>query len=161
MSKSKLSNLEPEACHREKERQSPTQIRQEEIEEMSRREASFLRRFAAVAIDHLILWLFWLPLLGLFIPWGSDLSYYLSWFIEGAYHVYFWTKTGQTPGKKLLGLKVISSDGSLIGWRKACLRLLGYYLNLLACGLGFLWILGDKQKQGWHDKIAGTYVIKV
>ncbi len=46
------------------------------------------------------------------------------------------------------------STGQLIG------RYLGYYLSILGLGLGFFWIMWDKRKQGWHDKLAGTLVIR-
>lgn len=77
------------------------------------------------------------------------------------YWLFFWTRWGQTPGKMVMGIKVVSTDGSPIGLAKAVARLFGYWLSGLALGLGHLWIIWDANKQGWQDKIAGTYVVKV
>ncbi len=43
---------------------------------------------------------------------------------------------------------------------KTVMRLIGYFVSSIVIWLGFLWILFDANKQGWHDKIAGTYVVK-
>lgn len=76
------------------------------------------------------------------------------------YTLGFWIWQSATPGKLLLGLKIVEINGQNLTWQKAILRYVGYYISALAIGLGFLWILFDEKKQGWHDKIAGTYVIK-
>jgi uncharacterized RDD family membrane protein YckC len=79
-------------------------------------------------------------------------------FILG-YHVFFWLFAGQTPGKALLGLRVVPiRGGKLHPWR-AVLRYLGYYLSALPLFLGFIWVLLDDQRQAWHDKLAGTVVL--
>jgi uncharacterized RDD family membrane protein YckC len=75
------------------------------------------------------------------------------------YFAAFWAKSGQTPGKSILGIKVISTDGSQLGWGKAFLRYVGYIINVIVLSIGFVWIAFDKKRQGWHDKIANTYVI--
>jgi uncharacterized RDD family membrane protein YckC len=75
------------------------------------------------------------------------------------YPVFFWVMIGQTPGKRLLGLRVIQTDGQLLGVGRAVLRVFGYWISTIALFFGFAWILFDGQRQGWHDKIAGTYVI--
>jgi uncharacterized RDD family membrane protein YckC len=80
--------------------------------------------------------------------------------IEIAYFVYFWSSSGQTPGKKIMGIKVVTTDGQLVSFGKAFLRLVGYVISGFVFCLGFIWIIFDSNKQGWHDKIAGTYVIK-
>ena len=78
-----------------------------------------------------------------------------------AYSVYFWTNSGATPGKMVMGLKVVSADtGGLIDVRAAILRYLGYILSIISLGVGFLSVVWDPDKQGWHDKIAKTRVIR-
>ena len=67
--------------------------------------------------------------------------------------------TGRTPGKWLLGLQVVSSDGADLRLGRSVLRVLGYVVSLLPLGAGFLWVLGDDERRGWHDHIAGTQVI--
>lgn len=85
----------------------------------------------------------------------------ISLLIGIAYYVYFWGATGATPGKMALGLKVIGTDGTMpIGYVRAFIRYIGYIISAIVCLLGYLLILVDDQKQGLHDKIASTYVVK-
>jgi uncharacterized RDD family membrane protein YckC len=74
------------------------------------------------------------------------------------YFTYFHGTTGRTPGKMLLGLQVVSADGTMITFGTAFLRTVGYFISFIYL-LGFIWAAFDKRKQGWHDKIAGTVVI--
>lgn len=76
-----------------------------------------------------------------------------------SYHVFFWLLIGQTPGKALLGVRVVAKDGRKLSFVRALLRCLGYGLSALPLGAGFFWILIDDKRQGFHDKISGTYVI--
>jgi len=77
------------------------------------------------------------------------------------YFVYFWAKNnGQTPGKKLMAIKIVKLDGSDLTVSNALIRYIGYFISSFVIYLGFFWILFDKKKQGWHDKIAGTVVVK-
>ncbi len=82
----------------------------------------------------------------------------LVWFI--GYNVCFWSAGGQTPGKMLLGIRVISTDGEIISFWRALLRWFAEIIAAIPFYLGFLWIIWDKDKQGWHDKIAGTVVVR-
>jgi uncharacterized RDD family membrane protein YckC len=68
---------------------------------------------------------------------------------------------GATPGKKLLGIRVIKEDGRHAGFLTMLFReWIGKWISGLIASLGFLWILFDRDKQGWHDKFASTYVIE-
>jgi uncharacterized RDD family membrane protein YckC len=75
------------------------------------------------------------------------------------YALFFWSTTGQTPGKAVMGVRVVRLDGKPMGFWTAVRRVAGYGLSLAAVGIGFLFILSDDRRQGWHDKIAGTCVI--
>lgn len=76
--------------------------------------------------------------------------------------IYLVRNDGQTLGKRILGIQIVRRDGGRLSYREALLRhLLGYPLSALASGLGFLWILWDQRQEGWHDKLAGTVVIRV
>ena len=78
------------------------------------------------------------------------------------YYVFFTGYCGQTPGKMAIRVKVIRTDGSEIGYGRAFLREVpGKFLSGLILGIGYLMIAFDAQKQGLHDKIADTYVIKL
>ncbi len=82
----------------------------------------------------------------------------LSW----AYYVFFTGYCGQTPGKMALRIKVIRTDGSPLGYGSAFLReVIGKFISGILLGIGYLMVAFDGQKQGLHDKIAGTYVIKL
>ncbi len=76
-----------------------------------------------------------------------------------AYYLATWTKSGQTLGKMAVGIKIVGPDGQPPSGGKAVLRYLGYILNGILLSIGFLWAAFDRKRQGWHDKIAGTYVI--
>ena len=79
--------------------------------------------------------------------------------------LYYWLFTGlkgQTLGKMAVGIKVVNAEGSVPGLGIAALReILGKIVSSIVIYLGFLWIAWDVQKQGWHDKIASTYVVRV
>jgi len=77
----------------------------------------------------------------------------------GFYYIFFWTLMGQTPGKMLLGVKIVSLDGSRLTFWQALRRCIGYYLSALALYAGYWWVLIDNRRQGWHDKLAGTVVV--
>ncbi len=77
------------------------------------------------------------------------------------YFPFFWARGGQTPGMRLFGLRVVADrDGGRIGWGTALLRTLGLYASSAVLYLGFVWILVDKRRRGFHDLIAGTIVVK-
>ena len=85
----------------------------------------------------------------------------INFIIGVAYFVCFWKWRGQTPGKMALGIRVIRTDGSSIGWGRALLRYLGYIVSTIILLIGSLWIAFDGRKQGVHDKIADTYVVRL
>lgn len=80
------------------------------------------------------------------------------------YFTYFWSASspwpGQTVGDKLLSLRVIRTDGSDLSIVQAFIRYVGLFISFLVIFIGVIWVAFDPNKQGWHDKIAGTYVIK-
>lgn len=78
-----------------------------------------------------------------------------------AYFTYFHGATGQTLGKMLLRIKVVSDQGNEIGYGVSFVRSLAYQASWSSLGLGFLWAAFQSQGQSWHDRIAGTKVIKV
>lgn len=81
--------------------------------------------------------------------------------VSFGYFPWFWWRSGQTPGMRLFGLRVVRDrDGGPVGGGQAVLRLIGYYINGLILYLGFIWIFIDARRRGWHDLIAGTVVIE-
>jgi uncharacterized RDD family membrane protein YckC len=78
-----------------------------------------------------------------------------------AYQWYFLTQRGgQTPGKMLMNIRVIKADGSPISDADAIVRYIGYLINSPILLLGWLWATWDGKNQGWHDKLANTYVVR-
>ena len=92
-------------------------------------------------------------------PLGTSLGSILSFLFVLGYHVFFLIFAGQTPGKALLGVRVVSIKGGKLTWLQALVRFLGYIPSAILIWLGFIWILVDDRRQGWHDKLARTYVI--
>ena len=143
----------------------------------------FWRRLVAYTIDKIILYFISLFLLliaflalgqgGLSlsnivatgdIPRGMGLvvaSYAVAMFVtDMIYFIWFHGSVGQTPGKMILGLRVIQASGHDMTFGAAFLRWVGTLVSGLFLSLGYLWIAFDGRKQGWHDKIAATLVIR-
>jgi uncharacterized RDD family membrane protein YckC len=76
------------------------------------------------------------------------------------YFGYFWSKSGQTIGMKLLSVKVVRQDGEPLTFLRSALRgTFGYWVSGLIFGLGYLWALIDANNEAWHDKIFETWVV--
>jgi uncharacterized RDD family membrane protein YckC len=136
--------------------------------------AGFWRRLGAFLLDAIFLSIltsvllpfrnlphFWnMPPAWYFFPLLA-FSNFISTLLTIAYYAGFWAWHGQTPGKMILNVRVIRTDGTQVTLGYSLLRYLGYIISGVFLGLGFLWIAFDARKQGWHDKIAATYVVKV
>lgn len=82
----------------------------------------------------------------------------VAFLIGAAYQWYFLTQNeGQTPGKQIMGIRVVSTDGGPVGDVAAVLRFVGYYINTLVLLLG--WVLAIVKGRGIHDIIANTEVV--
>lgn len=79
--------------------------------------------------------------------------------VFGAYHIVQIALWGQTLGKALVGIRVVTLDGNIPGFGRALLRVVGYGFSLLPAGWGFLVAAGDPRRQALHDRIAETVVI--
>lgn len=77
------------------------------------------------------------------------------------YGAIMWKMRGSTIGGIICGLKVVRLDARELDWPTAIVRALGCFLSLVVAGLGFIWIAIDDERQSWHDKIAGTVVVRV
>ncbi len=90
-----------------------------------------------------------------------QLSSLISLLIGAAYFIFFWMNNdGATPGKKLKAIKVIKKGEKQISLGTAIARYVGFILSAFILFIGYFMIIFDKEKQGLHDKIAGTYVVK-
>lgn len=77
------------------------------------------------------------------------------------YGAVMWKLRGTTIGGIVCNLRVVRTDGQDIGWETAIVRALGCFLSFIPLGLGFIWMVFDNNRQTWHDKIAGTVVVRV
>lgn len=123
--------------------------------------ASFWRRFGAAFLDGLILFVLSF-LVGSLVqdPFTAQgLSYVVAFIFLG----YFLTTSGQTPGKKAVGIKVLKSDsGQLMSWFDVFLReIFGKFVSSLVFLMGYSWFFLSGTRQTWHDSIASTYVIRL
>ncbi len=116
--------------------------------------ATFLDRAAAFVLD-VILVVMAVRLLGI---WRDEGAFFVLLF---AYFVAAWTWKGTTVGGIICNLRLVRVDGVPLRFVDALVRGLSSIFSFAALGLGCLWILRDPESQAWHDKIAGTYVVKV
>lgn len=90
-------------------------------------------------------------------------AYWLQWILSLAlspvYFALFWTLGGQTPVQYAMGVRVVRVNGKRMTFTRALVRWLSYFVSFFALGLGYLWVLWDDRRQGFHDKIAGTVVV--
>ncbi|MFT5131555.1 MAG: putative RDD family membrane protein YckC [Gammaproteobacteria bacterium] len=132
--------------------------------------AGFWIRTLAAIVDTIMIMFIVFPLL--FLIYGEKylmsesviLGYWdvmLNYVLPAIVIILFWIYKSATPGKMLLKLKIVDaktggkpSAGQLVG------RYLGYYVSMLPFFLGIIWVGFDSRKQGWHDKLAGTVVIR-
>jgi uncharacterized RDD family membrane protein YckC len=121
--------------------------------------AGFWERLGAVILDGIFLAI---PFVILVIVLKGP-AYPVELLLSIAYFVYFeGGPTGQTPGKRALGIRVVSFDsGGPIGYGRAFVRFIGRYVSGLVIYIGYLWMLWDKEKQCWHDKFASDVVVPV
>lgn len=89
------------------------------------------------------------------------LLYLVALVVTFGYWIYFWGKTGETIGMRLLRLRIIDANaGTPIGYGRATIRLLMSFINTWACYIGWIWVAFDPRKQGWHDKVANSVVVR-
>lgn len=115
--------------------------------------AGFWVRMAALAIDAILL----LIVTNLMIDDAGRLVL-LALAVYGAV---MWKLRGTTIGGSILCLKLARTDGREVDWATAIVRALSCFISLVALGLGFIWIAFNDERQGWHDRIAGTVVVRV
>jgi uncharacterized RDD family membrane protein YckC len=88
-------------------------------------------------------------------------GFHLELLLLAIYGAVMWKLRGSTVGGIVFDLQVVRLDDRPIDWETAIIRALGCFLSLAVIGLGFFWIAFDAGKQAWHDKIAGTVVVRV
>jgi uncharacterized RDD family membrane protein YckC len=133
--------------------------------------AGFWIRVGASIIDSIIILLITLPILiwiyGAAGFFGSETlvagpaDFFLSYVFPFVWTIAFWLTKEATPGKMLLGLRVVTAaTGEKLSPGRAIGRYFAYIPSALVFCLGFIWVAFDDRNQGWHDKLAGTLVVR-
>jgi uncharacterized RDD family membrane protein YckC len=126
--------------------------------------AGFWSRFIALFIDGIVLMVLDYAIGLLALVTNSSLQqevvYGFGLIIGAVYYVWPYSRGGQTLGKAVLGIRVASIDGTPLNWRMGLQRYLGYFVSAFSLLIGYLWAIWDGDKQAWHDKLAGTIVVK-
>jgi uncharacterized RDD family membrane protein YckC len=92
---------------------------------------------------------------------GGNLIMWATWLLPIILILIFWHYKSATPGKIILFLAIVDADTlQPPTMSQFVIRYLGYYVSAIVLFLGFFWIAFDKRKQGWHDKMANTVVIR-
>lgn len=130
--------------------------------------AGFWIRFAASIIDTIILMIIFTPI-GFLFASEADMQNPFAWtttdwimqVVSLVFVIFCWVQFAGTPGKRLLKLKVLDeATGNKLSIGQAILRYIGYIPSTLVFFLGYFWMIWDGKKQGWHDKIAKSVVVK-
>jgi len=134
--------------------------------------AGFWLRVVATIIDTVLVVLITSPMLISVYGWdyfdnekgrtiAGPAEILIGWVLPAIAVIVFWMKKQATPGKMALSLRILDattgnkpSPGQFVG------RYFGYLVSMLPFFLGLIWVAFDKRKQGWHDKLAGTVVVK-
>ena len=121
--------------------------------------SGFWRRFAAALVDGILIGIVG-GILGAIFGLDRNASNGIGTLLGLVYYTYFEGTSGQTVGKKALGIRVIDlSGGGPIGYGRAFIRYIGRFVSGIVLLLGYLWMIWDKEKQTWHDKFANSVVV--
>jgi uncharacterized RDD family membrane protein YckC len=132
--------------------------------------AGFWIRFVAVLVDLVVFAIVcWVPLYLIYgVEYWTDDKFIkgfwdliISHIIPFVATMWFWSRFLGTPGKMAFNLKIVDANtGNKMSVGQSVGRYFAYILAALPLCLGFLWVGFDKRKQGWHDKLAGTVVLR-
>ena len=132
--------------------------------------AGFWIRVGASLIDSILIFIIVLPILAAlygkaywlsesFVQGFGDLLF--SYLLPAIAVIIFWVYKSATPGKMVMNLTIVDAKtGGKPSISQFVIRYLGYYVAILPLFLGIIWVGIDRRKQGWHDKLAGTVVIR-
>jgi len=126
------------------------------------------RRLMIILYDALLLFavLFFASAIGVMLHRGEAVENSLAFnvYLLGVaflYYGWFWTESGQTLGMKSWRVRLQQRDGSNITWQQAGIRFAAAILSWLPLGLGFLWMLWDKEGLTWHDRLSDTRLVRL
>lgn len=135
--------------------------------------AGFWRRLAAMLYDGLLLIALYMFTAAVLLPFtrgtaitpqdSIGLTYLLRALLVAVTVCYFgvsWTRSGQTLGMLAWNIRAQRLDGARLSWRDVVVRLGASLLSWAPAGLGFVWLLFDRDKQAWHDRLSRTRIIR-
>jgi uncharacterized RDD family membrane protein YckC len=133
--------------------------------------AGFWVRVGASLIDTVLLALIIVPLLSAVYGWdyltsstglfAGPIDFLISWVFPAIAVILFWIYRQATPGKMAFSARIVdAATGERPSNRQLIGRYFAYFVSTIPFGLGLIWVAFDKRKQGWHDKLAGTVVIR-
>jgi hypothetical protein len=92
------------------------------------------------------------------VPFAVEL---ISWVLPAVVVVIFWLTRQATPGKMAIAARIVDAKtGGKPSTSQLLIRYVGYFVSSIPFGLGLFWVAFDARKQGWHDKMAGTVVVR-
>ena len=136
------------------------------------RYAGFWIRVLASLIDSVLIIVVTYPILIAIYGWAyfdgdssgfvaGPVDFVLSWIAPAVAAIAFWIYRQATPGKMIVSARVVDArTGGTLTLGQSLLRYAGYFVALLPVGLGILWVAFDARKQGWHDKLAKSVVVR-
>ena len=131
----------------------------------------FWMRFVAFLIDSFVMAVIMVPLLAAVYGWSyfdtgravfaGSWDFFVQVVLPAVAAILFWRYKGATPGKMAISARIVdSASGQSATTRQLVLRYFAYFVSIFTLFIGFAWIGIDRRKQGFHDKIAGTLVVK-
>lgn len=142
------------------------------MQEQNLKYAGFWVRVFASVIDSVLIMCITIPLLISIYGWSyfdtgktafiaGPADFIISWVMPAVAIIVFWINKQATPGKMAISARIVDAEtgnapstGQLVG------RYFAYFVSAIPLCLGFLWVAFDRRKQGWHDKLAGTVVVR-
>ena len=141
-----------------------------EFDDIELEYVGFWARVGASIIDTLLMGVIILPVV--MAVYGTDywldgglikgpVDFLLNWVFPAAAVILFWFAKQATPGKMAIAARIVDAEtGKKPSKSQLIVRYLGYYISMFPLFLGIVWVAFDRRKQGWHDKMAGTVVVR-
>lgn len=140
------------------------------MEELDLEYAGFWVRTGAAIIDSVLVVIITFPLLVSIYGWkyfdstffiAGPADFLISWVFPAVAVVWFWKNKQATPGKMAFSMRVVDAgSGENLTTGQSIGRYLAYFISTIPMGLGLAWVGFDSRKQGWHDKLANTVVVR-
>ncbi|MGR8981177.1 MAG: RDD family protein [Gammaproteobacteria bacterium] len=126
----------------------------------------FFRRMAAIIYDLFLLAGILFAATAVVLPFNAGAAFTSQQYLYPVYLLavsfiffgWFWTHGGQTLGMRAWKIKLLTTHHEPIGWIQALIRFIAALASWGFFGLGFFWIVIDKQRRGWHDYLSGTAI---